>query len=116
MSAGIVQQIFNDHFEDYRKGRLLDAGQWRAAWDIMTCRKPEKGFHVDECPNGDYRVILPNSCKNRSCPQCGSTETQLWLERRRSRALDCSYYHTVKRPNVLKPDRKQPLIAPTTIR
>jgi hypothetical protein len=61
----------------------------------MTCRTPEKGFHVDECPNGDYRVILPNSCKNRSCPQCGSTETQLWLERRRSQALDCPYFHTV---------------------
>ncbi|GAB6909145.1 transposase [Desulfosarcina cetonica] len=95
MKAGIVQQIFNDHFDDYRKGRVLDARQWRAAWDIMTCRTPEKGYHVDECPNGDYRVILPNSCKNRSCPQCGSTETQLWLERRRSQALDCPYFHVV---------------------
>jgi hypothetical protein len=95
MKAGIVQQIFNDHFDAYRKRHILDARQWRAAWDIMTCRKPEKGFHVDECPNGDYRVILPNSCKNRSCPQCGSTETQLWLERRRSQALDCPYYHSV---------------------
>lgn len=95
MKAGIVQQIFNDHFDGYRKGRVLDARQWRAAWDIMTCRTPEKGYHVDECPNGDYRVILPNSCKNRSCPQCGSTETQLWLERRRSQALDCPYFHTV---------------------
>jgi hypothetical protein len=95
MKPGIVQQIFNDHFEDYRKGRILDARQWRAAWDIMTCRTPEKGYHVDECPNGDYRVILPNSCKNRSCPQCGSTETQLWLERKRSQALDCPYFHTV---------------------
>jgi hypothetical protein len=95
MKPGIVQQIFNDHFEDYRKGRILDARQWRAAWDIMTCRTAEKGYHVDACPNGDYRVILPNSCKNRSCPQCGSTETQLWLERRRSQALDCPYFHTV---------------------
>lgn len=83
------------HFDDYRKGRLLDARQWRAAWDIMTCRSPEKGYHIDECPNGDYQVVLPNSCKNRSCPQCGSTETQLWLERRRLQALDCPYFHTV---------------------
>jgi hypothetical protein len=95
MKAGIVQQIFNDHFDEYRKARILDARQWRAAWDIMTCRTPEKGFHVDACPNGDYRVILPNSCKNRSCPQCGSTETQLWLERRRSQALECPYFHAV---------------------
>ena len=95
MKAGIVQQIFLDHFDEYRKGRILDARQWRAAWDIMTCRTLEKGFHIDECPNKDYRVILPNSCKNRSCPQCGSTETQLWLERRKLQALDCPYFHTV---------------------
>lgn len=95
MKAGIVQQIFSDHFDDYRKGRIIDGRQWRAAWDIMTCRTPEKGYHVDECPNGDYRVVLPNSCKNRACPQCGSTETQLWLERRRLQALDCPYFHIV---------------------
>nr|WDE41598.1 hypothetical protein [uncultured bacterium] len=95
MTTGIVQRIFNDHFEQYRKGRVLEPEQWRAAWDIMTCRTPEKGYHVDACPNGDYRVILPNSCKNRSCPQCGSTETQLWLERCRRQALDCPYFHGV---------------------
>ena len=95
MTIGIVQRIFTDHFDDYRKGRILSKSQWRAAWDIMTCRTPEKGFHVDECPNGDYRTILPNSCKNRSCPQCGSTETQLWLERHRLQALDCPYFHCV---------------------
>ena len=95
MSPGIVQRIFNDHFQTYRQGRRLTPGQWRAAWDIMTCRTAEKGFHVDACPNGDYRVVLPNSCKNHSCPQCGSTETQSWLEKRRSQALDCPYFHTV---------------------
>lgn len=95
MTTGIVQRIFSDHFKVYRKSRILDARKWRAAWDIMTCRTPEKGFHVDACPNGDYRVILPNSCKNRSCPQCGATETQLWLERCRQQALDCPYFHGV---------------------
>lgn len=95
MNPGIVQRIFCDHFKAFRKGRILPARQWRAAWNIMTCRTPVKGYHVNACPNGDYRVILPNSCKHRSCPQCGSTETQLWMERRRSQALDCPYFHTV---------------------
>ncbi len=61
----------------------------------MTCRTLERGFHVDACHNGDYRVILPNSCKNRSCPQCGATETRLWLERCRLQALGCPSFHGV---------------------
>ncbi len=66
-----------------------------AAWNILTCRTPAQGFHVDACPQGDYRVLLHNSCKHRSCPQCGATETELWLERRSLQALACRYFHMV---------------------
>ena len=47
----------------------------------MTCRTPLQGYHIDECPNGDYAVRVNNSCKHRACPQCGAVDTQLWLER-----------------------------------
>jgi hypothetical protein len=92
MEAGIVQRIFRDHFESYRAGHGISERERRAAWNIMTCRTAEQGFHVDECPNGDYRVLLHNSCKHRSCPLCGVTETELWLERRRLEALACGYF------------------------
>ena len=95
MEAGIVQRIFRDHFESYRAGHGISERERRAAWNIMTCRTAEQGFHVDECPNGDYRVLLHNSCKHRSCPLCGVTETELWLERRRLEALACGYFHIV---------------------
>ena len=95
MKAGIVQKIFLDHFNDYRRGHVLSADKRRAAWNIMNCRTTELGYHVDACPNGHYRIVLNNSCKHRSCPQCGLTETELWLERRRIQALACKYFHVV---------------------
>lgn len=95
MKPAIVQRIFNDHFDHFRRGRFLTPRQLRAAVNIMNCRTPEQGYHVNECPNGDYRILMNNSCKHRSCPQCGAVETQLWLERRKRYALDCRYFHIV---------------------
>jgi len=83
MKPGIIQKIFKDHFEAYRKTRVLGRRQYHAAGNIMTCRTAEQGYHINACPNGDYEVLVHNSCKHRSCPLCGSTETQLWLERRK---------------------------------
>lgn len=95
MNPGIVQRIFQDHFSAYRKKRLLSPREHRAAYQIMTCRTPDQGYHIDACPNGDYEIKLNNSCKHRSCPQCGATETELWLERRRKQALNCRYFHVI---------------------
>jgi hypothetical protein len=40
MKAGIVQRIFLDHLDTYRKGRVLEPRQRRAANSIMTCHIP----------------------------------------------------------------------------
>ncbi len=95
MEAGIVQRIFREHFAAYQRGHPVGARERWAAWNILTCRTPAQGYHLDACPQGDYHVLLPNSCKHRSCPQCGVTETELWLERRNLQALACRYFHIV---------------------
>lgn len=95
MQAGIVQRIFNDHFEEYQRNTRLHSREAGAAHAIMTCKTPAQGFHIDACPNGDYQTIVFNSCKHRACPRCGATETQLWLERRKAQALDCPYFHVI---------------------
>jgi Putative transposase/Transposase zinc-binding domain len=95
MKAGIVQKIFNDHFEAYRRHHKLSKRESYAAWSIMTCRTRSQGYHVDKCPEGHYSIILNNSCKHRSCPQCGSTETEIWLQRRKKQALNCKYFHVI---------------------
>ncbi|HKL21577.1 MAG TPA: transposase [Tichowtungia sp.] len=95
MKPGIVQRIFNDHFSAVDAMHPLDDRSRRAAWNIRTCRTPKQGFHIDECPNGDYRAILSNSCKHRACPMCGATETELWLERQCAKELRCKHHQIV---------------------
>jgi hypothetical protein len=95
MSKGIVQRIFLDHFKSYLATHKVSRREWKAAGSILSCRTHKLGYHIDECPNGHHRVVLKNSCKHRSCPQCGSTETEVWLARRKLQALDCSYHHII---------------------
>jgi hypothetical protein len=95
MGTGIVQQIFNDHFPDYRLKIHSHSRIDCAAWSIMTCKTPDQGYHINACPNGDFEAIVFNSCKHRACPQCGATDTELWLQRRRAQALDCHYFQVV---------------------
>jgi hypothetical protein len=104
MKPGIVQQIFDDHFTAVDASHRLDTRSRRAAWNIRTCRTPAQGYHIDECPNGDYRIRLNNSCRHRSCPLCGATETELWLERQSAKELRCPHYQIVfTSPGALRP-------------
>lgn len=95
MKPGIVQQIFNEHYDAVDAAHPLDDRSRCAAWNIRTCRTPRQGYHIDECPNGDYRIILSNSCKHRSCPMCGAMDTELWLERQLAKELHCKHHQIV---------------------
>jgi hypothetical protein len=104
MRPGIVQRIFEDHFPGVDRTQALDERSRWAAYSIRTCRTPAQGYHIDECPNGDYRVRLNNSCKHRACPLCGATETELWLERQRAKELACAHHQVVfTSPDTLRP-------------
>lgn len=95
MQAGIVQRIFNEHFSEYKSRGKLHTRESYAAWSIETCRTHAQGYHINACPNDDYKDIVLNSCKHRACPQCGATDTERWLQKRKDVALDCPYFHVV---------------------
>lgn len=95
MKSGIIQRIFNDHYESYRQSRRMSPREEYAANAIMTCRTQAQGYHINACPNGDYVDVVANSCGHRACPRCGATDTQLWLERQKAKALNCRYFQIV---------------------
>jgi len=95
MSPGTIQRIFRDHFAEVDATHPLDQRAVWAAWNILTCRTPHQGYHIDACPNGDYRIRLNNSCRHRSCTLCGATETELWLERQSAKELRCPHHQVV---------------------
>ena len=95
MSRGIIREVFRDHFCAYQKGRKLP---WRETWaaqQLQTCRTEAQGYHVARCETGDYETTRFNSCKHRSCPVCGTCETDKWVRQQEARALPCPYHQIV---------------------
>ncbi len=53
------------------------------------------GGHVDKCDACSYLRISYNSCRNRHCPKCQSTNKERWIEARQQDMLPVSYFHVV---------------------
>jgi hypothetical protein len=92
---GIVQRVFREHYTAYREQHALAVRERRAAVHLMTCRTPAQGYHVWTCPSGDYQLKQANSCKHRSCPLCGASETERWVQAQEAQALPCAYHQIV---------------------
>jgi hypothetical protein len=103
--TGIVQRIFREHYPRYRQTHRLSWRERWAAYNIQTCRTAAQGAHVDECPQGHYKVIHYNSCRHRSCPLCGADEIEAWVHAQEQRALSCRYHQVV----FTIPDQLHPL-------
>lgn len=95
MTRGIIRDVFRDHYENYRRTRKLSLRELRAAEQIQTCRTEAQGHHVVRCESGDYEAERFNSCKHRSCPVCGTCETDRWVREQEARALLCPYHQIV---------------------
>jgi hypothetical protein len=93
--SGIVQRIFQEHYPRYRQTHRLCWRERWAAYNIQTCRTSAQGAHVDECPQGHYKVVHYNSCRHRSCPLCGADEIESWVHAQEQRALPCRYHQIV---------------------
>lgn len=62
---------------------------------IEQCRTAALGGHVDACNSCHHLRISYNSCRNRHCPKCGSTNRQRWIEARGATLLPVTYFHVV---------------------
>jgi len=91
----VVRRVFDEHFDAYRKTHNLSWRERWAAYNIRTCRTTAQGSHIQECPEGHYKVTRFNSCRHRSCPLCGADETEEWVQAQQARALPCRYHQIV---------------------
>lgn len=62
---------------------------------LMKCRTAALGGHVERCESCKHERISYNSCRNRHCPKCQTTNRERWILSRKSDLLDCRYYHVV---------------------
>lgn len=62
---------------------------------LSQCRTTDLGGHVQVCTQCGVEQIAYNSCRNRHCPKCQTTNKERWILDRESELLPVPYYHIV---------------------
>jgi len=89
-----IQQIFTDHAAAYvamNRHRMPEV-QRRALEAIISCRTPDAGGHVYECPKCGEIHLAHSSCGNRHCPVCQNDKAAHWVYRQQRKGLPCTYF------------------------
>lgn len=62
---------------------------------LLDCRTEKLGGHIDVCTNCKHTRISYNSCRNRHCTKCQSTNRERWIEHHSKKLLPVKYFHVV---------------------
>jgi Putative transposase/Transposase zinc-binding domain len=90
-----IQQILQEGYAAFERGRPLPVYVRRAAWALLVCRTAVLGGHVQRCPEGHVARLWYNSCRHRLCPQCRWLQIERWLATQKARLLACEHYHAI---------------------
>lgn len=90
-----VRGILQRYFHAYAQRHGVPRFRRDAAYALATCKTAARGAHVRRCPAGHVEGIWYNSCRHRSCPQCGLLDATRWLHSRLRSLLPCAHHHLV---------------------
>jgi hypothetical protein len=92
-----VADIFAARGAEYRRAHQghLSLGQLKVMSAIERCRTASLGGHLLRCTGCDRETPAYNSCRNRHCPKCQSSDAERWLAARRADLLPIPYFHVV---------------------
>jgi hypothetical protein len=91
-----LSDILRVHAASYMQTRPVSNQQRKVIRDILACRTPALGGHLETCENGcGYRRLAFHSCRNRHCPKCQALQKLRWVSRRCQRLLPTRYFHVV---------------------
>ena len=90
-----LADIFREHIGEYQRKYKLHPDHYPVINDILNCRTPYLGGHLEKCDHCGSKRHLYNSCRNRHCPKCQSMTKHRWLEARKTELLPVLYFHVV---------------------
>ena len=90
-----VAHILKEHIADYQKQYPFWHQHRKIVYDLLNCRTPYLGGHVDRCDHCGAKRITYHSCRNRHCPTCQHMPRERWLEQRKQEILPADYFHVV---------------------
>lgn len=87
-----VAQIIRDYGEDFVQNFQPLKQHQRVLKALKICRTAALGGHLERCNNEECRHerIAYNSCRNRHCPKCQSSNRERWIMDRMNDLLDCT--------------------------
>lgn len=92
-----LAQIIQEYGTSFiHSGNVLKQHQ-RVLHALKICRTSALGGHVERCNNEQcqHERIAYNSCRNRHCPKCQTTNKERWIQARKADLLPCTYFHVV---------------------
>jgi hypothetical protein len=90
-----VARILKEHIADYQNQYRLWHEHRKIVYDLLNCRTPYLGGHVDRCDHCGAMRITYHSCRNRHCPTCQHMPRERWLAQRKQEILPADYFHVV---------------------
>jgi Putative transposase/Transposase zinc-binding domain len=87
-----LAEIFRAHGPPLER---LGRDRRRVVQDVMKCRTPLMGGHLQVCDHCGREKPFYNSCRNRHCPKCQSLEQARWVEGQTRALLPVPYFHVV---------------------
>lgn len=90
-----VAQILSAHLHEFMATYAVSAHKLATLKAIEHCRTARLGGHIDACDSCGHLRISYNSCRNRHCPKCQTTNREKWILERQADLLPVSYFHVV---------------------
>jgi Putative transposase/Transposase zinc-binding domain len=92
-----VADVFRAHQDQFlqRWGHALSDQQRKVLRDIGLCRTAALGTHLERCDRCSYETVAYDSCRNRHCPKCQSSQRDRWLLKQAASLLPVPYAHVV---------------------
>jgi hypothetical protein len=100
--ADVLRQYGPAYLDQF--GAQMLPSQRRAIEDLQRCRTAALGGQLYQCNACGREHYSYHSCRNRSCPKCHASDTQVWLAQRQAELLPVPYYHVIfTLPQELRP-------------
>ena len=89
--AHIIEKFNNAYQKEFSPSGYIS----KTLNTLLNCRTAQLGGHVDVCTNCKHSRISYNSCRNRHCTKCQSTNRERWIEHHSEKLLPVKYFHVV---------------------
>ena len=84
-----------EHFGRLNESRQIPDYARDALKRMLVCRTDQLGGHAWQCSKCNHTKVAYNSCKNRSCPQCGWVGVEEWAKKTAAKLRPVDHFHII---------------------